>query len=193
MAALLTFSCISGGCRKKAKIIDLNDVTVAEEYHADNDIAMTVKSIADAISVGEPLDSSQYNFEGILTDGQGMPLYTDIQGNPGGWSVRVIDNDCAEIRNLYLGDLLHTDLVSYIEHSLSLTPLKLTPDDMVFYGVYDGSENADVSQYDIQGGKITIRTSTAEAPNGLRGPLMKITLMRTIAVDSSHTGKKSNT
>ena len=50
-----------------------------EEFHADNDIAMTVRSVADAIRVGETLDSVGYNFEGVLTDGIGRPLYTGLQ------------------------------------------------------------------------------------------------------------------
>lgn len=66
-----------------------------EDFHADNDIAMTVRSLADAIRVGEPLDTADYNFEGILTDGTGRPLYTNIQGLPGGWDIDVLSGTSA--------------------------------------------------------------------------------------------------
>ena len=53
-----------------------------QDFHADNDIAMTLGSIADAIRVGEPLDSATYSYTGVLTDGVGRPLYTDVDGTP---------------------------------------------------------------------------------------------------------------
>ena len=40
------------------KVETQQPISVAEDFHADNDIAMTVRSIADAIRVGEPLDST---------------------------------------------------------------------------------------------------------------------------------------
>ena len=42
--------------------------------HADNDIAMTLRSIIDAVKVGEPLNAEHYDFTGTLTDGSGRPL-----------------------------------------------------------------------------------------------------------------------
>ena len=51
-----------------------NEETETHDDHADNDIAMTLRSIIDAVKVGEPLDSAQYNFTGTLTDGSGRPL-----------------------------------------------------------------------------------------------------------------------
>ncbi len=36
---------------------------ITPSYHADNDIAMILCSIADVIRVGEPLDTTWYNFE----------------------------------------------------------------------------------------------------------------------------------
>lgn len=52
-------------------------------FHADNDIAMTVRSLVDAVRVGETLLPADYDFVGVLTDGQGTPLYTDVDGAPG--------------------------------------------------------------------------------------------------------------
>lgn len=85
-AAVLTLgaaSC-SGNAHKKAQ-----EETETSDYHADNDIAMTLRSIIDAVNVGQKLDSAEYNFRGTLTDGTGRPLYTDIQGTPGAWEVKV--------------------------------------------------------------------------------------------------------
>ncbi len=75
----------------KSDVSNTEDSEATEYFHADNDIAMTVRSLADAIKVGEPLDSTEYDFNGVLTDGQGAPLYTDVQGSPGTWIVDVLD------------------------------------------------------------------------------------------------------
>lgn len=144
-------------------------ITVVESYHADNDIAMTVRSIVDAIKVGEPLDTLDYNFEGILTDGQGHPLYTDIQGAPGEWEVDVLSPTSAVIRNLYLGDLLPDDLESYLAQSLNLND-----SDIVETEEYDDDESTSLVVYDFDGGFLRIETRAGMAPNGLEGPLVSI-------------------
>lgn len=110
-AALLLFSACSGG-KKSA------DEQPA--FHADDDIAMVVRSLADAISVGEPLDSSAYNFVGVLTDGSGRPLYSDLQGRPGEWQILVQDSAAAVVRSTKAGDLDASDLQNYIIASLAL-------------------------------------------------------------------------
>lgn len=89
-----------------------------EDFHADNDIAMTVSSVADAIEVDEPLTSEDYDFEGVLTDGQGSPLYTAEDGTPGRWTVRVMAPDRLEISNTLRGDLLAASLRQYLSASL---------------------------------------------------------------------------
>ena len=81
----------SCGQSSKSDVSNTEDSEATEYFHADNDIAMTVRSLADAIKVGEPLDSTEYDFNGVLTDGQGAPLYTDVQGSPGTWIVDVLD------------------------------------------------------------------------------------------------------
>lgn len=141
-------------------------------YHADDDIAMTIRSIADAISVGEPLDSIDYNYEGVLTDGQGRPLYTDIQGSPGKWDIDVLSPTSVVIRNLAIGDLLPDDLMHYLAHSLDLTDANILE---VEESVLDNDDMAERVVYDFGGGYLRFDTRGATAMNGLEGPLMTIT------------------
>lgn len=119
MAIVMSLGSCGKGTAEKSAESD-SAAGVAEEYHADNDIAMTVRSIADAICVGEPLDTVDYNFYGVLTDGQGHPLYTDLQGNPGNWDVDVLSPTTAVIRNVDLGDLLPDDLEIYLSSMLEM-------------------------------------------------------------------------
>ncbi len=135
---------------------------------------MTVRSITDALRVGEPLDTLDYNFEGILTDGEGHPLYTDIQGTPGSWDVDVISPTTAVIRNVYLGDLLPDDLESYLASSLNLSP-----ENIIETEEFDDDEETQLVVYDIDGVYLRIETRAAVAPNGLEGPLMSIIATKT--------------
>ncbi len=144
-----------------------------DDYHADNDIAMTLRSITDALSVGEPLDTLDYNFEGVLTDGAGHPLYTDIQGTPGTWEVDVISPTSAVIRNIYLGDLLPEDLESYIASNLNLTQ-----ENIVESSDFDDDDETQLVVYNLGNCTLRIETRAAVAPNGLEGPLMRITALR---------------
>lgn len=155
----------------------------SDEFHADNDIAMTIRSIVDAIKVGEPLDSSLYDFEGILTDGQGTPLYTDIQGSPGLWNIDVIDNRNVVIRNLYLGDLLPADLRTYLLQSLDMAtvpPFIITDSICTIAApstnLLSGQENEydEMTVYDFGGGYLCFDIQPGMAPNGLEGPLLSI-------------------
>ena len=138
-------------------------------YHADNDIAMTVRSLVDAIKVDEPLDTIDYNFEGILTDGQGHPLYTDLQGAPGEWEVDVLSPTSAVIRNLNLGDLLPDYLRAYLVQSL-----ELSEENMVETSEFDDDDQTSVDVFDFQGGFLRFETRSAVAPNGLEGAYMSI-------------------
>lgn len=145
-----------------------------EEYHADYDIAMALASIADAIRVGEPLDTADYNFVGVLTDGQGHPLYTDTRGTPGKWDVDVITSTSAVARNVDLGDLLPEDLRSYLGESFNLGE-----EDIVDASRYDeGDEEMEMVVYDISGAYLRIETRRGVSPSGLEGPLMRITVSR---------------
>lgn len=167
---LLTVISCGGASKKESSSDSLQD---SEEFHADNDIAMTIRSIADAIKVGEPLDSTEYDFQGVLTDGQGAPLYTDVQGSPGIWVVDVLDKRNATIRNLYLGDLLPNDLQTYILQSLSLygaSPIDIENDDATEY------DDTSIQVYDFGGGYLRFEIRAGIAPNGLEGPLLTIIL-----------------
>lgn len=173
LSALLTV--ISTSCRvhvggEDARFVPANDT---EEFHADNDIAMTIRSLADAIKVGEPLDSSLYNFEGVLTDGQGTPLYTDVQGAPGLWQINVLDNKNVRIRNLYLGDLLPGDLQSYLVQSLRLNDSQPF---MLIDKEASNEEDNEIVVYDFGGGYLCFEIKSAIAPNGLEGPLLSIVM-----------------
>lgn len=175
LVAILLILSVSVSCRRNPSASESSDSSASdsasvEEYYADNDIAMTVKSIADAINVGEPLDSASYTFEGVLTDGQGTPLYTDIQGSPGQWRVVVVREDHAIIRNLYLGDLLPDYLKGYITQSLALSA-----DNAISSEEEDG-EDIDEECYSIGNGIIRFITRSVAAPNGQEGPLMIIEL-----------------
>lgn len=140
-----------------------------EEYHADFDIAMTVRSAADAIQIGEDLDPADYDFEGVLTDGQGAPLYTDIQGSPGQWKVEVTSPRQIRIHNLYLGDLLPGNLEQYLTETLNLPENSHVATDE-----YDDDNDSDVAVYELPGGTMRIETRKAHAPNGIEGPLVSI-------------------
>lgn len=146
-----------------------SDSTYSDEYHADNDIAMTLRSITDALRVGEPLDTIDYNYEGVLTDGEGRPLYTDIQGSPGMWDIDVLSPTAIEIRNIYLGDLFPEDLEHYI-----VTSLNLRSDNVVETKEKEDDEETQLVVYDFGGGYLRIETRASVAPNGLEGPMMTI-------------------
>lgn len=143
----------------------------ADDFHADNDIAMTIRSLADAIKVGEPLDSALYDFEGVLTDGQGSPLYTDIQGTPGTWEIDVLDKKNVMIRNVYLGDLLPTDLQVYLLQSLDIDEdqeLEFNPHEAV------NDDETEIRIFDFGGGFLRFEVRAGIAPNGLEGPMLSI-------------------
>lgn len=172
MVVLILLTVIS--CRGGGEKRGINEsVPDKEEFHADNDIAMTIRSLADAIRVGEPLDSTEYDFLGVLTDGQGAPLYTDVQGSPGIWVIDVIDNKNVSIRNLYLGDLLPGDLETYIIQSLSLSESSLLEFESPDAAGYDDTS---IRVYDFGGGYLRFEIRSGIAPNGLEGPLLTIIL-----------------
>ncbi len=162
-----------GNGDNKSSRADMQPEGNGDEYHADNDIAMTVLSLADALRVGEPLDSAQYDFEGVLTDGQGSPLYTDVQGSPGIWQIDVTSPNRVVIRNLYLGDLLPDDLESYLTGSLGITEKDCIPynDPSVI-----NDDDTDVRIYKFRGGYLKFEVRAGISPNGLEGPLLNIVL-----------------
>lgn len=167
-AALCGIMLISGCAENSRKI------TPEKEYfHADNDIAMTVRSVADAINLKEPLDSAEYNFEGILTDGQGAPLYIDVQGSPGVWEIDVLNAQTAVIRNLYLGDLLPDQLLEYLRGQITMEEL---PAAAVSAVEADPEMDPEVRIFNFGEGFLRFESRNAIAANGLEGPLVSILL-----------------
>lgn len=165
---------ILAGCNANHKKEESATQGAADAFHADNDIAMTVASIADALGVGEALDSLQYDFEGVLTDGQGAPLYTDVQGCPGEWQVDVLNPGMVVIRNVYLGDLMPDNLLDYLISTLGLTDSdRLDPDD---FAQGEEDDNLDMKVYGFPGGTLRYESRNAMAANGLEGPFVSIIL-----------------
>lgn len=151
------------------------DVSKPEEnqFHADNDIAMMVCSLVDAVRVGERLDSADYGFQGILTDGQGTPLYTDIEGNPGEWVVRVVADDEARISNLYFGDLMTYDLRAYIVGALGLNGA-----DLVTAYVNPADEREFIWLYDIGDVQVSFSEISVKTPSDLEGIIMSVSVFK---------------
>lgn len=143
------------------------------QFHADNDIAMTVCSLVDAVRVGQQLDSADYNFNGILTDGQGTPLYTDLEGNPGEWKVRVVNTEEARISNLHLGDLMTEDLRNYIIGSLGLNGA-----DLVTAYINPADEEEFIWLYDIGDVNVSFSETIVTTPSNLEGIIMAISVFR---------------
>lgn len=129
-----------------------------DDFHADYDIAMTVGSLADALRVGEPMDST-YNFRDlVLTDGTGRPLYSTLNGHPGTWTLTAISDTSVMLRNDQIGDLATDDLKRYL---------------------LDSSAAPSVTDYRIND-RVEARFNTRvdTAPNGLTGPMLTLTLIR---------------
>lgn len=140
---------------------------VSESYHADHDIAMTVRSIVDAIQVGENLLSDDYDYKGVLTDGIGAPLYTDIAGQPGIWIIAVNSPGSVNMRNLNPGDLLAGDLRDYIASNLSL-------DDSRIVELLDDEEDNEIVTYDFGAGYLRFITHDTITPGGYESTMLNI-------------------
>lgn len=177
LATALLVAMLTGcsGSEKKTEAIDTADSVKTpakpEVFHVDTDIAMRVRSIVDAIKQGEALDTAIYNFNGILTDGAGAPIYTDAQGDPGKWKIRVTD-EAAELQNLYLGDFVPDYVRAYIAEELDLTD-----DDVIKKGTVAGVGKEDVVNYSFDGGEIHFEVTKAKTADGKEGPLLTIYIM----------------
>lgn len=143
-----------GGCGKgsEKKNVDSDSIATAE-YHADHDIAMTAKSVADAIKVGERLFSEDYTYNGVLTDGVGKPLYTSVDGRPGKWEVTVVSPNTVEIQNAEPGDLVSTELRDYL-----LKSLNLNEENRIDKSDASGNSNSEI--YDMQGCYVIVEAKT---------------------------------
>ncbi len=174
-------------CKNEKKSDDSNVNTLKESdevFHADNDIAMTVRSLMDALSVGEPLDSAQYTFTGVLTDGSGRPIYADFQGAPGTWEVKVLSKNEAMLRNLNPGDLIPDALIQYLIDNTYLTDVNKVKDGEYFEknnkrnNIPDMDKRTEVVCYEFNGCMITFETRPALTTGGIESPLMTISLHR---------------
>lgn len=174
-AAFIIIAVIQSSCgrMKTDQAQDSGEASRQEQFHADADIAMSVSSIVDALKVGEALDSADYDFEGILTDGLGRPIYTDSQGNPGEWSVDVLTDSSAAIRNLNTGDLLPDQLEDYIVKGLGLDRSNI-----IESSEYDDDDDTEMSVYDFGAGMIRFEKRRVHVPNGTESVLMTIALGR---------------
>lgn len=144
------------------------------EFAADNDIAMTVRSVADAMNVGEPIDSVDYSFKGVLTDGSGMPLFTDMEGLPGEWQIDVLSPYVVQIRNVNAGDLMPDELMGYLSAAL-----QLDDDDSLQLLSERESNDRKVSIFSFGRGTLAIETKPGEDTVGEAGNMMLITMRAT--------------
>lgn len=172
MVSVMLIVLVSCGSRTASVSLEVTEPEESQ-FHADNDIAMTVCSLVDALRVGERLDSVDYGFQGILTDGQGTPLYTDIEGNPGEWIVKVVSDDEAHISNLHLGDLMTEDLRHYVVDALNLNSA-----DLVTAYANPANEEEFIWLYDIGDVQVAFSETLVITPADLEGILMSISVFR---------------
>lgn len=145
-----------------------------ESFHADNDIAMTVRSMAYAINEGEPLDSTDYNFSGVLTDGLGSPLFTDFEGFPGQWEVDVVNPHEVLIRNIGTGDLMPGELIEYLSSTFN-TAAEDENEELRMVDSFDEGD-AQVQLYSFGRTSLRVETRPETLPTGEVGPKLEITL-----------------
>lgn len=151
-------------CKEAGLDQTYNDVAPA-------DIAMLISSMTDAINLHENVEEEVYQFKGVLTDGRGTPLYTDMHGRPGNWEVVVLSSSHVLIRNIELGDILPTDLRLYIASSLMLSD-----SDIVAYG-NDGVDDAtEIISYNVGEALLKFETRYEAASNGREGAWLSISV-----------------
>lgn len=172
-AALLLTSVSSCSSETNRAKNGSDSATSATEFHADNDIAMIVCSVADAIGVGESLDTLSYNFDGVLTDGQGRPVYSNLHGMPGKWDIDAVSDTSLTIRNVELGDLLSDDLESYIVTSFGENMPE--PIDSLTRISADGHTTR---VYRFEGGKLRFEVHNVNTPADETAAMMIISLSK---------------
>lgn len=155
---------------------DAGTETIRESvYHASNDIAMRVRSVASALNEGEAIDSVDYNFSGVLTDGMGAPLYTDFEGFPGQWEVDVISSKEVKIRNIGIGDLAPASLMEYVAGTINASSDTGEAPEMTIVESYD-SGDAQIAVYQYGHTSVQVETRPEMLPTGEVGPQLEITL-----------------
>ena len=142
-----------------------------EPFIANNDIGMTVKSVANTINIGERLDSTDFNFEGVLTDGIGMPLFTDLQGMPGQWEIEVVDSTELRIRNTNAGNLRPHELLEYLSTTLGDGGTEMQPVEEMDRG------DTHIQIYRYGRTELSVQTRPQQiGETGEVAPIMEITL-----------------
>lgn len=147
-----------------------------ELYHADNDIVMTLRSVMDSFAGGDTISSEDYSFNGVLTDGEGRPLYTDTSGGPGEWDVVVSGPEELKLSNVNLGDLMPGQLESYLIDSLGLK--EETSENRV--GRYASRRQLgayeELRTYRAESCRLEYYVRPARTATGKEGPLVTITV-----------------
>ncbi|MBD5201350.1 MAG: hypothetical protein HDS74_00455 [Bacteroidales bacterium] len=175
LTLLMILASCSGKTTKPEADTDTDTIPVIEDiFHANNDIAMTVRSIMDAISQGEPLDTAVYNFEGVLTDGSGAALYINEAGSPGLWKVKV-DSTNAQIENIELGKFSPDNVRQYI-----CGEVKLTEDSILRKGVVKGEGALEMTNYTFPGGEVHFESAKARTADGKEGPVLSILILKNL-------------
>lgn len=155
--------------------------TPVDEYHADNDIVMTLRSVMDTFESGDTITVEDYRFTGVLTDGEGRPLYTDSSGGPGEWEVDVTGPRELKVSNLHLGDLMPAQLERYLIDNLGLAEALET-------GETSGKKSAtrrrehetgETRTYSAHGCRIEYFVRPAQTATGKEGPLVTVTVTAT--------------
>ncbi|MCM1320148.1 MAG: hypothetical protein NC217_07165 [Muribaculaceae bacterium] len=147
----------------------------AEVFHASNDIAMRVRSVAAALNEGEAIDSTDYNFSGVLTDGMGAPIFTDFEGLPGQWEVDVVNSKEVKIRNIGTGDLMPGSLMEYVTSSINSVAEQDETPELQMVGHYEEGD-ASIEKYTYGHTTVQVETRPQTLPTGEVGPKLEITL-----------------
>lgn len=137
------------------------------------DIGLTIRGVVDALGVGEPIDSTDYNFSGVLTDGTGMPLFTDYEGVPGQWRVDVTSPHEVRISTVGTGDLLPASLVRYLAKTLHESPD--SDNELREVDIRDEGDKR-IEQYVYGRVAVLVETEPQTLPTGEVGPSVQITI-----------------
>ncbi len=147
-----------------------------EIYHADNDIIMTLRSVMDAFAGGDTIARADYDFDGILTDGEGRPLYTDTSGGPGEWEVKVSGPREIRLSNVNLGDLMPAQLEVYLIDNLSLKEITAQPSAGSVKRRRSLADGGELRTYSADSCRLEYYVRPARTATGKEGPLVTITL-----------------
>lgn len=175
LAALTLFSSCgngSSGSSGQADSAASSQSQEEEQFHASNDILNHLSSIIDTFRVGDEISAADYDWTGILTDGEGKPLYTDHDMNPGEWEIKVLDPDRVCLRSLHKGDLAMNDLTAYLVEGLGLSPENQMPQES------DASDGVIFEAYSFGPGIISFEIHPEKSPLGEEGPFYAVNILK---------------